>query len=115
MDGNASVKEAVGVLGDDLRERILRTAEPVKKGFAQFWDDTVSLTKKHPGMALSLAAVGGAVAGILVTRMVTPIQSDAEQKVRHWVHNAQGSWGRLQEGLDQALTSVKSAISLLKQ
>ena len=115
MDGNADVKDAVGTLGQDIRERILRGAEPVKKGFIQFLEDTASLTKKHPGLALGLAAVGGALVGMVVTRMVTPIQSDAEQKVRHLVHNAQGGWGKLQEGLDQALTSVKSAISLLKQ
>lgn len=115
MDGIAEVKDAVGTLGQDIRERILRGAEPVKKGIMQFLEDTASLTKKHPGIALSLAAAGGALVGIVITRMVTPVQSDAEQKVRHWVHNAQGGWGKLQEGLDQALTSVKSAINLLKQ
>jgi ElaB/YqjD/DUF883 family membrane-anchored ribosome-binding protein len=115
MDNGAEVKETMGTLGEDLRERIMRGAEPVTKGVAKFWDDTVSLTKKHPGAAVGLAAIGGAVIGILVTRMVTPVQSNAEQKVRHWVHNAQGSWGQLREGLEQALVGVRSAINLLKQ
>jgi hypothetical protein len=117
MERNTDVKEAIDTLGEDLRERASRTVEPIKREFKQFWESAVSLMKKHPGTTLGLAAVGGAVTGILVARLAAPKRSDAEKSVHHWVnkaHNVQESWAQLRDGLDHALTSVRSAISLLK-
>ena len=114
MERNADAKETIESLGDDLRERVTRAAEPVTEGVKEFWGSVAVWTKKNPGTALSLAAAGGALAGILFTRMASPLQSNAEQKARHWVHNAQDGWEELQEGLGQALASVRSAIGRFK-
>jgi len=114
MERNVDVKEGIDGLGEELRERVARAAEPVTEGVMEFWGSVAAWTKKNPGMALGLAAAGGALAGMLFTRLASPIQSNAEQKARHWVHNAQNSWEELQEGLGQALASVRSAISRFK-
>ncbi len=114
MERNADVKESIDGLGEDIRERVARAAEPVTEGVKEFWGSISGWTKKNPGLALSVAAAGGALAGMLFTRLTSPIQSHAEQKARHWVHNAQNGWEELQEGLGQALASVRSAISRFK-
>ncbi len=109
MDHNADVKDTIETLGEDLRARVSRNSEPIKHEVNQTLDSAMGWIKKNPVMALGIAVVAGAAVGSVVTRLVTPTQSDAEKKVRHWVHNAQGSWDEIR----QALTSVKSAISRL--
>lgn len=111
MDRSADVKESIETLGEDLRARISRNSEPIKQEFKQNLDSAVNWMKKYPALSLSLAVVAGAAVGAVVARIMTPTQSDAEKKVRHWVHNAQGSWDQLR----QALSSVKSSISRLSE
>lgn len=109
MDRNADVKDTIETLGEDLRARVSRNSEPIKQDVKQTLDGAMAWIKKNPVLSLGIALVSGAAVGAVVTRLVTPTQSDAEKKVRHWVHNAQGSWDEIR----QALTSVKSAISHL--
>ncbi len=109
MDRNADVKESIETLGEDLRARVSRNSEPVKQEFKQNLDSTVAWMKKYPALSIGLGVVAGAAVGAAVTRLLTPTQSNAEKKVRHWVHNAQGSWDELR----QALSSLKSSISRL--
>ena len=111
MDRNIDGKEAVETLGEDLRTRVSRTTEPVKQEIKQAVEGTVGWIKKNPGISIGLAAVAGAAIGAVIARLMTPTQSDAEKKVRHWVHNAQSSWDELR----QALSGVKSAIDRLSE
>jgi gas vesicle protein len=109
MDRIADVKETIETLGEDLRARVSRNSEPIKQEVKHTLDEAMTWIKKNPVLSLGMAVLAGAAVGAAVTRLVTPTQSDAEKKVRHWVHNAQGSWDEIR----QALTSVKSAISRL--
>lgn len=114
MNRSEDGKETIATMGEDLRERVSRTAEPVQQELEQYWDNAVSLMKKHPGKALGLAAIGGALAGVVVARLMTHTPSDAEKKVRHWVHNAQDSWGLLRDGLNRAVAGARGILSLSK-
>ncbi|MBK8869957.1 MAG: hypothetical protein IPN19_02615 [Elusimicrobia bacterium] len=109
MDRIEDVKETIETLGEDFRARVSRNSEPIKQEAKHTLDEAMAWIKKNPVLSLGIAVLAGAAVGTAVTRLVTPTQSDAEKKVRHWVHNAQGSWDEIR----QALTSVKSAISRL--
>ncbi len=114
MERTTDVKETIEALGEDLRGRASRATEPVARELGEFWDDAVGLMKKHPGRALGLAALGGVAAGFVLTRLMAPTESDAEKKVRHWVHNAQGTWSELRDGFDQILNVARSTVGHLK-
>ena len=109
MERNADVKESIETLGEDLRARVSRNAEPMKQEFKQNLDSAVAWMKKYPALSFGLGVVAGAAVGAAATRLLTPTQSNAERKVRHWVHNSQGSWDELR----QALSSIKSSVSRL--
>ncbi len=114
MNRSEDGKETTATLGEDFREGVSRTAEPVQQELKPYWDNAVSLMKKHPGWALGLAAFGGALAGVVVARRMTHPPSDTEKKVRHWVHNAQDSWGLLRDGLNRAAAGVRGLLNLSK-
>jgi hypothetical protein len=109
MDRNADVKDAVKEVGEDVRARVSQGAESAKHEVKKTVDGVMAWIEKNPAASIGIAVAAGVAVGTIVTRLATPTQSEAEKKVRHWVHNAQGSWDEIR----QALTSVKSAINRL--
>jgi hypothetical protein len=111
MDRNADGLGKTETLGEDLRARVSHTTEPVKQEIKQAVEGTVGWIKGNPGLSVGLATLAGVAVGAVIVRLMTPPQSKTEKNVRHWVHNAQGSWDELR----QALSGVKSAIGRLSE